>query len=416
MGPFFQKDLLVFWRDRKEILIALLLPIVIIFVLNVAFSGLFKKDSSMETIHVGIVQEENAEIGMQQFTNHVQELNIPVSEKEVMLTQAENIQPISLIEQLLNGPELQEWVDTKQLSEAEAKELVEAGELDAIIKIPSGFTNSVLSSILLGKESAVPLAILAEKESAALSALEEIVSIYMDSLNMEFALGGVEVTEVNMPQGGVETVEGKETYNISQYFTIAISTLFALFIAQTVAIKTSTEKRERVFNRIILTDRNPIHYLLGKTTATFILSWLQVMITITLSQLILDVFPGKSLEFWVGLILANTIFALAIAGLSAVFTGITLNLEDANAASGIFTLITMGFGVLGGSFFPLQALPEFMQKIGEWTPNGLTQTLLVQWIQYSNLQDIIMPLFFLALFFVICMMIAFFIFPRRGRA
>lgn len=390
MGSFFKKDVLVFWRDRKEILMALLLPIIIIVVLNFAFSGLFNKDGASINLDVAIVQENDDSIGLEH----------------------------SLVHDLFNDPELKQWVNVQELSEVEATELLENGELDAIIKVPEDFTYERLSSQMLGEEEGSALTIQAEEQSLELTALQDIIDNFINTLNLQFALGqtaGVGLTEPELPQGGREVVEGGETYSPSQYFTIAISTLFALFMAQTLAMKTVTEKRERVFNRIILTNSHPLHYLMGKTLSTFWLTWVQMMITFTLTQLLLDVFPGKSAVFWLGLILMITAFALTVAGLSAIFTTITLNVNDLNAASGLFTLIIIVLGVLGGSFFPIQGFPELIQNVGEWIPNGLTQTALIKWIQFANPLDLILPCSILIGYFIVFIVMGISFFPRRGR-
>lgn len=223
------------------------------------------------------------------------------------------------------------------------------------------------------------------------------------------------MTEPEFPQGGREVVEGVESYTMAQYFTFAIGTLFALFIASTVAMKTVTEKRERVFNRIILTNSKPFDYLMGKILSTFSMTWIQLLITLTVTQLLLDVFSGMSFEFWLGTILVITAFSIAVAGLSALFTPITLRLDDPNAANGLFLMIVMAMGVLGGSFFPIDFLPEWIQRIGEWTPNGLTQATLLEWIQYGSSVDLIVPIILLLSFFIVCLFISMFLFPRRER-
>ena len=59
MRSFLRKDLLVFWRDRKEVLISLLAPILLIVVLNFAFSDLFGEDAEGLDIDLGIVLEDD---------------------------------------------------------------------------------------------------------------------------------------------------------------------------------------------------------------------------------------------------------------------------------------------------------------------------------------------------------------------
>ncbi|PWW32291.1 ABC-2 type transport system permease protein [Cytobacillus oceanisediminis] len=422
MGTFIYKDLLVFWRDRKEILLALLLPILIIVVLNFAFSGLFNEDEEAVHIEIAVVQEDDVDKGKEQFENAVEKKALSSEEKNTVLAEAAKLDPVRLVADFLNSPDMQDWVTVKDLSEQEAEEQVKNGQLDAVVKIPEGFTNNVLSSVLLGEPSQGFVSILAAKQSTEVSTLQEIVHNYLNTLNMHFALGRKAMlasAEPVLPQGGKEVVEGDngvDTYTMSQYFTIAIGTLFALFMSQTVALKTSTEKREQVFNRILLTNRHPLVFLLGKTVSAFILACMQFAITLTVVQLLLNVFPDKSFTFWAGLGAVLIAFALTVGGLSALFTAITLHLSDSNAASGISTLIIMGFGVLGGSFFPLEGLPEPIQKIGEWTPNGLTQIALIEWVQYSHFNDLLFPILFLMGVCIICFAISVSIFPKRGRS
>ncbi|WP_264737733.1 ABC transporter permease [Cytobacillus firmus] len=421
MGAFIKKDLLVFWRDRKEILMALLLPILIIVILNFAFSGLFKDEKAMQ-LDISVVQEDDVKKGKEQFAAAVEAKGLSSEEKSVLLAEADKLDPVKLIHDFLNSSDLKEWVTVKDFSEQEAAEQVKNGELDAIIKIPEGFTFELLSGVLLGETSQGSVTILAEEESSEVSTLQEVVHTFVNTVNTQFALGrkGVQATaEPILPKGGKEVVEGDDgadAYTISQYFTIAIGTLFALFMAQTVSLKTMTEKREQVFNRILLTNSHPLSFLIGKTVSAFILAILQFAITLTVVQLLLNVFPDKSFTFWAGLMVVLIAFALTVGGLSALFTALTLHLSDTNAASGISTLVIMGFGVLGGSFFPLEGLPEPIQKIGEWTPNGQTQTALIEWVQYSHFNDLLFPIIFLMGVFIICFAISVSIFPKRGRS
>ncbi|WP_044641217.1 ABC transporter permease [Risungbinella massiliensis] len=418
MGSFLKKDLLVFWRSRNDMVKALLLPIVLIVVLDFGFSGLFDKDAESVKIDVAIVQEDDETIGVEQFQKKVQEMDLPPGGRETILEQAVSLSPSRLIHDFFHDPKFKDWVTVQELRDKEATKLVESGELDALITIPKGFTYDVLSRVLLRDPSEATLIIRAKEQSMEVDTLQDIVTNFTNTLNFQLALGNkasTGMTEIEMPQGGKEMVKGMETFTISQYFTIAMSTLFALFISQTVAMKTVTEKRERVFNRILLTNSNPLGYLMGKTLSTFCLTWLQMMITFTVTQLLLDVFPGKSLDFWFGFILVVTAFAFSVAGLSALFTTITLRLHDVNAANGLFTLIIMLLAVLGGSFFPSQALPDWFQKIGEWTSNGLTQAVLIKWIQFENLQDLLFPVIILIVFCMVSLVVSMAVFPRRGR-
>lgn len=419
MGSFIKKDLLVFWRDRKEVLLALLLPIGLILILNLVFSGLFAEESEPINIDVAIVQEDNESIGFEQFAEKVKEIDLPSLEKEALLVQARELSPTKLITDFLQNEEMKEWVNAVEKDKTEAIELVNDGELDAIITIPEGFTSSVLASILLGEDAKKSLTINVEEESNEVSALQGIVSNYVNTLNFQFGLGLSAATspviEPELPEGGREVVEGVEVFTLAQYFTIAMASLFALFISQTVAMKTVTEKRERVFNRILLTNSKPFNYLMGKIVATFLMVWFQLFTTFMITQLLLDVFPGKSMPFWIGIVIIITALAIAVSGLTVVFTSITLRLEDPNAVSGIAVMVIIGLATLGGSFFPIETFPEWIQRLGSLTPNGLTQNSILKWVQSGSIEELILPIMMLLGFFAICFLIGMLLFPRRER-
>src|SRR5690606_26023723 len=102
--------------------------------------------------------------------------------------------------------------------------------------IPEGFTASVLTSAFLEEPATVDLKVIANKQSTELSALQNVLNNFTRSINMQLALGSTvqEMIEPELPQGGREVLEGVDTYTMVQYFTIAIGTLFGLFLAQTV--------------------------------------------------------------------------------------------------------------------------------------------------------------------------------------
>lgn len=419
MRSFFRKDLLVFWRDRKEVLISLLAPIVLIVVLNFAFSDLFGEDAEALDIDLGIVVEDDESLGLEQFTEMVQELDLSEGKKKTTIEQASFISPSSLITSFFSDPELSKWIKTEQWSEAEAKERVANGKLDAFVKIPAGFTYDVLNQVMLEQPAETALVFQVEEQSTESDTIHSIISNYLDSLNFQFALQGIKDGELQvpvLPEGGREAVEGVDSYSLSQYFTVALSSLFALFIAATVAMKTTTEKRERVFNRIILTNTNPISFLMGKATSTFCFAWLQLMTVVIVCHLLLDVFEGTSMAFWLGVIVIITFFSLSIAGLSAVFTTLTLNVNNTDAANGAFNLIIMLLAAVGGNFFPIKWLPEWLQRVAEWTPNGLSLSAFMQWTQFGDPHTLILPMLKLSVFSIGCLIIGIFLFPRRGRA
>src|SRR5690625_686240 len=192
MHSFFRKDLLVLWRDRKEVIISVLSPIVIIIVLNFAFADLWFGDTAEETdIRVGLVVEDDVSQGLIQFEEQVETMQLSETEKETMIQQAAHLSPSGLLISFFSDSDLNSLIHTEQLDEDEAKEQVKGGDLDALVKIPEGFTFDVLRQIMFNESAQSSLIIQVEEQSMKSSTLQNILGGYMDTLNFQFALGHV---------------------------------------------------------------------------------------------------------------------------------------------------------------------------------------------------------------------------------
>ncbi|MEN2767943.1 ABC transporter permease [Ornithinibacillus xuwenensis] len=419
MGSFIKKDLLLFWRDRKELITVLVLPILLVVVLNFAFAGLLSDNANENLdLQLAVVNQDNELETLARLKEKLmEEGSVSNSEAEKMVEQASQLSPIPLLFNYLESDELKSWVTVHELEEGEAVKKVEDGEIDGILTIPSGFTVDSLYAALAGEVPATSLKFKMERETNNNSILFDMIHGFTDHLNFQFVVQeiGASDAEVFLPEGGFEKVGTGESFTLSQYFTIAMGALFALFLASTVATKTGLEIRQKVFYRIQLTNSNPILFLIGKMVSTFCLAWLQIMFVFVFSHFILDVFSDRTTSFWLGVIGIVTILSLAIAALAAVFTSISLRITNIDAANGIFMLVILFFGVVGGNFVPIYILPSWLQKIGEWTPNGSSLVALTNWIQYEELSSIVTPSLFLIGFFLLFTVVSVAIYPKRGK-
>lgn len=421
MLSFIKKDLLLFWRDRKELITVLVLPIILVLVLNFAFAGLFGSEvETKKDLQLAVVNQDDEQEAITELKERLAEEAPLADEKAAELVErASYIRPVSMLIDYLNDDDMKEWVTVHDLEEAEAVAKVESGELDAILIIPAGFTVDSLSAALMGEPPATKLTYKIEMETNHTSALQQMIHAFIDQLNYQFALqevGGAFPGELTLPEGGFENVGAGKTFTLTQYFTFAMGALFALFLASTVATKTGEEIRQQVFNRILLTNSHPIHFLIGKMVSSFCLAWLQIMFVFVLSHFILDVFPDRTISFWLGTVGIVTLLSLTIAGLAAVFTTVSLRVTDINAANGIFMFVIIFFGIIGGNFVPVYLLPDWLQQIGEWTPNGLSLVMLTEWFQFEELSSLVIPSIFLIMFFLLCTFIGLIFYPQRGKA
>ncbi len=170
-----------------------------------------------------------------------------------------------------------------------------------------------------------------------------------------------------------------------------------------------------MFNRILLVGRHPLYYLSGKFSSTVCLVLLQTTFVFLFTQITLNLFSGRQLTFWLGLIL----ILVACQSLSRQWPHCLqpffFRLKDHNVALSIATIIIIVFGVIGGSFTPVFALPDWLRQVGEWTPNGLIISIYTQWVQQEDYTQLMIPIMLLLLFALLLISLSIWIFPRRGR-
>ncbi|BAB05818.1 ABC transporter permease [Halalkalibacterium halodurans] len=417
MGSFIKKDLLLFWRDRKELITVLALPILLVIVLNFAFAGLFGGDQELNLdLTLAVVNEDDETGTIAQLQEKlIKEASFKETEVARLVEQVGDIQPIPLLFEYLSSEDLQDWLTVYELTEAEAVAKVKEGAADGILVIPDGFTVNSLYAALVGEPTASSLIYKVEMETSNSATLYQIIDGFLDHMNNHFALQQMgEVQEANAPEGGLEKIGVGEAFTLTQYFTISMSALFALFLAATVATKTGEEIRQKVFHRILLTDRKPILFLVGKIVSTAFLVWLQMMLVFVVSHILLDVFPDRTVTFWLGVIGSVTVLSLAIAGIATIFTSLLLRMTNLDAANGIFMLVIIVFGVVGGNFVPIYIMPNWLQQIGEWVPNGLFLMILTEWIQFEEVSSIFSPSLLLVGFFLTCTVLGVALYPKRG--
>lgn len=421
MRTFFKKDFLVYWRDRKEIIFSLCAPLLLILVLGFALPDWVESAPDQLDLNISLVYADDSEDGLEAF---LEQLPTDITEEQQrQLTEgAEGLVSVLMLDELFEEEELKSFIQVQEQSSEAASTSLEEGEVDAIVTIPPGYIESSLTKIMLDQGEGATLQLVAEESSLELDILTEILQQFMNELNRQTSLHQVlsseaeEASTYHPDVGGIEQVDGVEMVSAFQYFTIAISILFSMFIAITTASKARTEKREQVFHRILITGAHSRDYVLGKVASTFCLALLQLIIVITISTIGFQLFPNTSIQFYSGLIVIIIVFACFTASLASLFTAALFRFTHDEAVIGLSTLLVILFGTFGGSFIPIYVLPNWLQEFGWWTPNGLTLSMLIQWIQTQSFADIWDSLIILFFMSVAVMLISLWMFPKRRGA
>jgi linearmycin/streptolysin S transport system permease protein len=185
----------------------------------------------------------------------------------------------------------------------------------------------------------------------------------------------------------------------SMYFWI-------LFIGQAPLQEILQEQESRVLPRILACPVTPGQYLLSKLLRSFVLCSLAIMLLLGSSALLFGMHWGSP----VNLVPVIAVWSWSMTGLLGLIYSSVRTREQANVLS---PLVLMLFAMLGGSMFPFENLPSFMQAIGQFTPNRWAFLVLKAAVQSKPLTEIARPLAGLIALGAIGSLGALFLFSRR---
>ena len=162
----------------------------------------------------------------------------------------------------------------------------------------------------------------------------------------------------------VNTERPQAPLNFGQLFLPGMLFMSFLFIAQGMSFDVWEEKREGTLRRLLTTPQSAGRFLLGKLLAS-----LGVTTIVALAGLVAAVFWFDLA--WTRIPAALLWCAFVSGALVALITLLNLFAGTQRGAEMLSGIVTFPLMMLGGSFFPFEAMPAWMAAAGQWTPNGL---------------------------------------------
>ena len=138
--------------------------------------------------------------------------------------------------------------------------------------------------------------------------------------------------------------------------------MFAMFTMLGGAITLIQERQDGTLRRLLVMPISKLSVLAGKLSGVFITGLIQIITLIVAGALLFSVPWGQSPIALVLLILA---FAFAITSLGMMMAAITRTMAQANSLN---TVIVLVMASLGGAWWPLEIVPQWMQNIGRLFP------------------------------------------------
>ena len=360
-------DLRIFLRDIPGLVYLILTPVIVIAIASFALSGMFT-EGEVEQFSIPIVVEDQGEV------------------TDDLVSVLKDTTAIKLIETYTTDDG-----EEKRMTREQA-ELMVVDEKAAII-IPDDFSEKVTS----GKEAKI--IVLADPVDRVIpSVVNDILSQYTAKLSMANVVNEVGVTAVQSltaatkqihgvvidPTSEIKTIEEQSDFYIQnppiQVITEKIeksenthettpfesnvpgyAVMFVL-LGTTAAATSLLEERERGTLRKLQTlPISKLSIFSGKMLSNFLRALFQMLVLFSVGHLVFGMWLGNSV---IGLILLIIATAFAATGLAMLIASIC---KTRAQASGVSLLIVLSMSALGGSWWPLYIVPEWLQKVAHIT-------------------------------------------------
>ncbi len=374
-----RKDVLLLLRSPTELALLLLMPLILTAILGFALGSVMQGGGGPPiSVRALLVVEDDEAAGMQAFAAAVATRDLPPAQQEGLLAAAQALSPQGLLRAMLASDGLSDMLSVEELPLAEAQAALDQGNAQALIRVPDGFTQDLLGSMLLDEGPGSELQVaMAENAPLGGSIVRDLAHEFARELNFRTALGQLGHGSVSAPpaSGSVRLVESAQSISMLAYYTFAMAVMFVLYTAGAMSSRAVTELSSQSFDRILLSDAGTSRYLGSKFIATTLLGFLQLMFLLGVSNLLLRSLAGRPLEFWLGTAGITLALALCIGGLAALLTSINLRLGNRAIGDLFYSIVPMAFALVGGSLFPVEGT---MARMGAWTPNGAANSALVK--------------------------------------
>lgn len=417
MFDLIKKDFLTISKSRADLFEALLMPILLISILGFALGNVLFGDSSIDTISVGLIVEQESEQELEALEEELQAEGIPEEAIDQIKQAAEEVDPGTLFTDLIEDEEMSDLIQVERMSTEEAEQALEDDQIAGYFTIPEDFRSAVWHALFLEEEMTTQLGLRIQEEGQVrASVLESVAHSFVEQFNLEssiaLALDGEEVDGSEYDLGEEIFLANEEPVNAFQYYTIGMGAMYALSLASIMSSRAFLEKKQHVFGRIMLSGTKPLTYLASKMLSTTLICIAQLAILFLLSTLIFGTFSGRNMDFWINMGYVTVLFSLFVGSVTSLLTALVLY-TSSDQASGMFGILVSVLAFFGGSFTPIEQFGEGFRQVASWVPNGtalISYLQLLQGFEWSEIMPLMMRVVVIT---VGCLLGAVLIFPKR---
>jgi len=335
------KDLVDLFRNRLGLVLLILMPLFMMVMVGFIYPS---NGNSVSNLPVALVNEDagygNSTIASQTFIMGLQQINNQTGM----------------------------FVLSNASSMGDIKDMVQRGDLDGGIVIPSNFTASILS----GEQGT--LTIVTDQSNPQISAtIQAVLSGVFDQMGTMLARQNVQA--LNPAVNASNSLAIVKPYNVQMegivsgnpsYFDFIAPGIMAMTVMMSVMtglpVAISQEKEVGTLDGMMVAPINRLSIILGKTLGQTARGLIQGVIILALAVGLFGVTIQGSIFLVFGLLLLGV---FSFVGIGIVITSFA---KDQETATMLMMTLMFPMMFLSGVFFPIQQMPWYMQVISKVLP------------------------------------------------
>src|SRR6056297_3709024 len=417
MINIFLKDLKLFFSDKKTLASIILMPIILTTILSFALSGSFGEAGSDWILNIGVVKEYDKNSEENQF---------------------EEFNPDKIFFQdYLGNEEIKKFLSYEVMSKKEGLKKLGNKEISSLVILPKNYMydmyintftnfrnkleirvishpdmnysgsitrelmknfNNIMSSIIISKN------VYFESVSPYLNSEEIGENISKILSSNEYKNDGINIEE--------RRVDSKNYISSFAYYTVAMLAMFVLFISSYGGKFILDEKRNNTFQRQIVSGKNLSRILTGKFLMMFTMVLIQSLVMISFSRLVFKI-------NWINLpqiIFITLLSSLMVASLGLMITVVTLKTNNYKVSDAFSSGVVQILALFGGSYIPLEIMPQFIGAVGRYTPNGALLKAYIKTLEGYGISNITEQIAVIAINTMVFLIISVLIIRRKSYA
>ena len=355
-------DFIKLLRNKTALILMLVLPIAIMFFIGMAYSN-NKESTEKIKIPVGLVNYDESELVKTMVSNFEKNDTVKVVEmKEEELYQS--VRNASVEMGFIIPEDFEDQVLAGEKPQMQLLKLPTSADYVAVEVIWNEAFGTLRMYDITSKYVVDKIGELGDNNPGI------IIPSFVEKLENELTKTPiVSVKEIRV-SGDSESTD----YNGMNRSIIGIVVMFVMFSVVFGMGDMLEEKKNHTWDRLSTTPTSRAIVTLGKVIATFITGWLQIVILMLFGHFVMGVDWGSSV---ISTFLILSIYLLCVTGLGMLLATLVKSNAQLGAYSSILIVAT---SMLSGCYWPIELVPEFMQKLAKffpqyWALKGLGNTV-----------------------------------------